>query len=500
MYLNDLPSIIGCTSYKIPFQMELNGIERDSRKIKKGDLFVATKGTELDSHKYIETALKKGAVGLVIQKGFDTKKIPNDIAYCEVNDSSESWSILSQAFFNYPAKKMKMIAITGTSGKTSTAHIIAQMLNNLNLKTAVIGTAGILFGGKTFEYTMKGPVTTPDAFELNYLLSMAYKNGCKCTVIEASSHGLSQNRLYGMKFDAVSIISLANCHHVEYYNSVEDYIQAKEKLLKMLKVSGTAYINIDSELSPIMTLPEDPRFFTLSMEKKADYLLSLERYASKNICTVKNDFFCQKINIPLIGEFQAYNFTVALLICVHLGYSSKETANVLGKTLPIPGRWHIVETKLSIQVVIDKANTLIALKNIKKELLKSNFSERILVFGNVGGGKKDYRAQLGAFFSTFFNKIVLTLDDPENEDPEIAFSHFLSDLSPEDKKKVVIIKNRREAISNAIEFAKPNSVVAILGRGNQKEFIQNGEISIFDDIAETISIVKKKEELCLKHQ
>lgn len=496
MYLTDLPSIINCTSYKIPFHKEIKNIERDSRKIKNGDIFVATKGTEVDSHNYIGVALKNGAIGLIVQNGFNKEKIPSGIAYCEVEDSSESWSILSQAFFKYPAKKMRMVAITGTSGKTSTAHIIAQMLNNLNLKTAVIGTAGILFGGKIFKYTMKGPVTTPDAYELNYLLSMACKNGCKCAVLEASSHGLSQNRLFGIKFDAVSIISLAHCHHVEYYNSVEDYVQAKEKLLKMLKTSGTAYINIDSELSSTMNLPEDPRFFTVSTKKRSDYQLSMW----KNVCSVKNDFFFQKIHIPLIGEFQAYNFTVALLIGIHFGYSSKQTASVLEKTQAIPGRWHIIETKLPFQIVIDKANTIIALENIKKELLKTKCSEKILVFGNVGGGKKEYRAQLGVFFNTFFDKIVLTLDDPENEDPEIAFSHFLANLNMEDKKKVLIIRNRREAISNAIEFAPSNSVVAILGRGNQKEFIQNGKITVFDDIVETTSIVKKKEELCLKRQ
>jgi UDP-N-acetylmuramoyl-L-alanyl-D-glutamate--2,6-diaminopimelate ligase len=499
MLLSKIETILPCKKKRLCKDFAIHEIQRDSRWVVEGDIFVSIMGTQTDGHHYIESAIKNGAIGIVLSDEYDVSTLPKHLSYWTVSSPAQAWSLLSQAWFQYPASQLKMIAITGTSGKTTTAHILYKMFLNMGQKAVLIGTGGVFIDDQPMNYTMKGAVTTPDPKELHYILSKAIEKGCCYGVVEASSHGLSQDRLFGVALDAVFFVSLSPCHHIEYHQSEEEYIHAKERIFSTVKPEGIVVINKDAELYQKMTIPNSSSYITISFSKDADYQLlpiSLHHDSLQNPLkrfALQGKSQCYHLSTRLPGDFQIYNIGAAFLIGTHFGFESDRLKDALQSIHQIPGRWHVIPTLLPITVVIDKANVLLALRAIHKQIESSPYTKRILVFGNVGGGQKSSRADIGKFFCSFFDEIVLTLDDPETEDPVLGFCHFMSSLTKEEAEKVCIIEDRKKAIQKSIDLAPKGSIVAILGRGNQKEFLVQGSVQIFDDVETTKQIVHDKE-------
>lgn len=496
MLLSSLDTILLSNDKRVQNDCLIHDIQNDSRNVKPGDVFVAITGTETDGHHHIFDALQNGAVGVVVSDQYDVSLLPDKISYWSVSSTPQAWSLLAQSWFNNPAQSLKMIAITGTSGKTSCAHILYRMLQNLGQKAVLIGTGGVYIGNQEMHYTMKGAVTTPDPKELHYILSQGVKENCQYAVLEASSHGLSQERLFGILFDAVVLTSLSPCHHIGYHKTLSAYIQAKEKIFHMTNNNAITVVNKDAELYDQMRIPSSSILVTISQQPGADYWVYREQ---QNVVNNGNHFRLQdqknsfSFLTTLHGEFQMYNLGAAFLVGRHFGFPSSSLQSALQSIDHIPGRWQCIDTTLPLTIVVDKANVPLALKHIKQEIESMDFSTCITVFGNVGGGEKDARAELGQIICSFSDRVILTLDDPETEEPTNGFRHFMSSLSCTDAKKVIILENRASAIEYAIEIAPENSLVAILGRGNQKEFLVQGRVEILDDIATAQNIVTKKE-------
>jgi UDP-N-acetylmuramoyl-L-alanyl-D-glutamate--2,6-diaminopimelate ligase len=496
MLLSSLDAILLSNQKRVQKDCVIHDIQNDSRSIKPGDVFVAITGTEQDGHHFITQALQNGAIGVVVSDQYDVTLLPDTISYWCVSSTPQAWSLLAQAWFDNPAQSLKMIAITGTSGKTTCAHILYKMLQSLGQKAVLIGTGGIYINNQEMNYTMKGAVTTPDPKELHYILSQGVKEKCQYAVLEASSHGLSQERLFGILFDAVVLTSLSPCHHIGYHKTLSAYIQAKEKIFHMTNKNAITVVNKDAELFDQMQLPPSSMLVTISHQQGADYLVYREPQSAVNN---ENRFRLQDQQnsylflTMLHGDFQMFNLSAAFLIGRHFDFPTSSLQRALQSIDHIPGRWHKIDTTLPLTIIVDKANVLIALKHIKHEIESMDFSACITVFGNVGGGEKDARAELGQMICSFSDKVILTLDDPETEEPSNGFRHFMSALSCTDAKKVIILENRENAIEYAIENARENSLVAILGRGNQKEFLVQGRVEAFDDIATAQYIVANKE-------
>ncbi|MDD4028850.1 MAG: UDP-N-acetylmuramyl-tripeptide synthetase [Caldisericia bacterium] len=499
MLLSDISAHLPCKKKRLYKDCTIHDIQRDSRHIEEGDVFVSIPGTQTDGHRYIDNAIQRGAVGIVVSENYDCSLLPNSISYWVVSSSAQAWSLLSQAWFQYPASRLKMIAITGTSGKTSSAHIVYQMLQSMGEKAVLIGTGGIFLHGHSVDYTMKGAVTTPDPKELHYILSKAVEEGCSFGIVEASSHGLAQERLFGVALDAVFFVSLSPCHHIEYHQSEERYIRAKERIFSAVKKQGLIIINKDAELYSQMHIPSFPFCVTISLFDNADYRLFPSCSIKENAQRSEHRFTLQghnqsfHLSTKLPGEFQMYNIGAAFLIGKHFGLPLDLLSTALENIDHIPGRWHLIPTTLPLTVVVDKANVLLALRYFRKEIESRSYTRRILVFGNVGGGLKSSRANIGTFFCSFFDDIFLTLDDPETEDPTFGFQHFMSILSIKEAKKVMIIEDRKKAIQKAIDSAPKGAIVAILGRGNQKEYLVQGGVQMFDDVEVTKQVIRDKE-------
>lgn len=494
MHLTDLVSALKPLQYRIVKDYKVADIKQDSRTVCKGDIFVAINGSQVDGHRYIKSTIPKQPSAFIVSSSYPVSSFPMDVSFFQVKDTSKAWSLLAQAFYDYPSTKLSMVAITGTTGKTTTAHIVSQMLTNLGQKNMVIGTGGVLIGGDPLPYVMKGPVTTPEPKELQYLLQVAVKEECRFVVLEASSHGLDQERLYGVEFDVAIFATLAECHHVSYHGSLQSYIRAKEKLFKLLKKNGIILINKDTPLYSMLDESNSNHAVTYSMQSNASYTLIPIEYEGGKMIQIDGEKTHLKIPVPLTGQFQLYNFTAAALTAKHFGFDPFAIEKALQSIQKIPGRRDYLQSSLSFTVLVDKANVPLALEYIKKEIQGEHYSSSILVFGNVGGGEKETRAYLGSFFSTFFDTIVLTKDDPETEDPSIGYADFMSKMTDREKEKVTLIPDRKSAIQYALHLAKEKSIVAILGRGNQREFLEKGKTTIFDDIEETEAILRKMEE------
>lgn len=496
MLLSSLDAILFSNSKRVQKDCLIHDIQNDSRNIKPGDIFVAITGTEQDGHHFITHALQNGAIGVVVSDQYNITLLPDTISYWCVSSTPQAWSLLAQAWFDNPTQSLKMIAITGTSGKTTCAHVLYKMLQNIGQRAVLIGTGGIYINNQQISYTMKGAVTTPDPKELHYILSQGVKEECQYAVLEASSHGLSQERLFGVSFDAVVLTSLSPCHHIGYHKTLSAYIQAKEKIFQRTNKNAITVVNKDAELFDQINISSSSMLVTISQQQGADYLVYRE---SQNTVKNENRFRLQdqqnsySFLTMLHGQFQMYNLGAAFLVGRHFGFPTSSLQSALQSIDHIPGRWHKIDTTLPLTIIVDKANVPLALKYFKHEIESMNFSACITVFGNVGGGEKDARAELGQIICSFSDKVILTLDDPETEEPTNGFRHFMSALSCTDAKKVIILENRGNAIEYAIENAPENSLVAILGRGNQKEFLVQGRVEAFDDIATAQHIVANKE-------
>jgi len=502
MLLSSLDSILFSRNKRVLEDCTIQDIQNNSRSVKPGDVFVALQGTQTDGHIYIHHALQNGAIGVVVSDQYDVTALPETVSYWSVSSTPQAWSMLAQYWYNNPTQLLKMIAVTGTSGKTTCAHMMYKMLQNLGQKAVLIGTGGIHINNQEMHYTMSGAVTTPDPKELHYILSQALKEKCQYAVLEASSHGLTQDRLFGIFFDAVVFTSLSPCHHIGYHETLSKYIQAKEKIFYMTKKDAITIVNKDAELFDQLNIPSFSSVVTISQEQFADYqVYRLHHHTDKDSsCFVlQNKQTSYSFMTKLHGEFQMYNIGASFLVGKHFDYPSSSIQKALESIDFIPGRWHSIDTSLPITIIIDKANVPLALKYIKQEILSMDYSTCITVFGNVGGGEKKARAELGQILCSFSDKMILTLDDPETEDPTNGFRNFMSALSSADAKKVIIVEDRAKAIRYAIEIAPEGSIVAILGRGNQKEFLIQGRVEIFDDIAIAEHFVANKENYVSHH-
>jgi UDP-N-acetylmuramyl tripeptide synthase len=270
----------------------------------------------------------------------------------------------------------------------------------------------------------------------------------------------------------------------------------------MTKKDAITIVNKDAELFDQLNIPSSSSFVAISQQPITDYQVHRvpnHAFNDGNCFVLQNKQTSYSFMTKLHGEFQMYNIGASFLVGKHFGFPPGSIQNALESIEHIPGRWHNIDTPLPITVIVDKANVPLALKYIKQEILSMNFSTCITVFGNVGGGEKKARAELGQILCSFSDKTLVTLDDPETEDPTNGFRHFMSALSSTDAKKVIIIEDRAKAIQYAIENAPEGSIVAILGRGNQKEFLVQGRVEIFDDIAIAEHYVANKENHVLHH-
>jgi UDP-N-acetylmuramoyl-L-alanyl-D-glutamate--2,6-diaminopimelate ligase len=466
-----------------------SGISSDSRDVLPGYVFVCIKGKKVDGHHYISQAISKGAIALVVE---DLSVLPSDVNYLLVDSAKEAYSLLCQRWTNEVWKKFNLIAVTGTTGKTTIAFLAHQTLMNLGLKSALIGTAGYYSGATRLALTMKGPVTTPEPKALHELFQYFDSENCKAICLEASSFGLSEKRLHGIQFDTAILSNLAFNHHIGFHGEWMDYVRAKSTLFDMVKKEGTAILNADEKNLDLFLKKDNNTLLYGASESAKLRICDLTETINGISFSLQYKNTKYRMDSPLQGAFQAWNLAAVFALGLAMNYNPGDLLTAMQKITAIPGRWDVLLKEAPFTVVVDKANTPIAIEALKSLIQNRHYAHRIGVFGNVGGGDYAERVILARMLGEMFDILFLTLDDPEDEDIWNNFNEFLSGMTSENRAKVQIVLSRKEALDKALDRAEKNDLVLILGRGNQREFLIRGRSEVFDDVEEMKALLKHR--------
>jgi len=443
---------------KTSHTFDVAGLSLNTQSLQKGDIFVAIKGTKNHGSEFVQNAIDKGCIAILVED----RDIHCSVPSIRINHLSSYLSDLAQIFYK-EAKNIKLIGVTGTNGKTSVSLFISQLLEALNVKTGVIGTLGISHSNKQTHNT------TPDIFTIYKSLQDYSKKGIEVAVIEASSHALIQNRLSGLAFDQAIFTNLTQ-DHLDYHETMEQYREAKGRLFSDSKTQ-TVIINRDDENhSYFLDVAEDKLIKTFSIDDFSDYQLSARGF----ICHLFNFVF----ELPLLGHFNLSNALAAFVSINSLGYSVDLIIPKLATLSPPPGRMQKLGKN---NIWIDYAHTPDALSNALQTLhLHYPESKLRIVFGCGGDRDKSKRQQMGKIASELAHSIVLTNDNPRNEQPENIIKDILVGVKIE--KNTQVILDRKTAINTAINTLNEDEVLLIAGKGHETTQIIDSEALPFSDI------------------
>ena len=454
MNVKTLLSGIQKTSYKF----EVSGLSLNTQSLEKGDIFVAIQGTQKHGSEFVQNAIDKGCIAILVED----RDIQCSVPSIRINNLSSYLSDLAQTFYQ-EAQNIKLIGVTGTNGKTSVSLFISQLLKALNVRTGVIGTLGISHSDNKIYNT------TPDIFTIYKSLQEYSKKGIEVAVIEASSHALMQNRLSGLAFEQAIFTNLTQ-DHLDYHETMEQYREAKGKLFSNSKAQ-TVIINRDDENhSYFLDVAEDKAIKTFSIDDFSDYQLSTKGF----ICRLFNFVF----ELPLLGHFNLSNALAAFVSIKSLGYSNDLVIPNLAKLSPPPGRMQKLDNN---NIWIDYAHTPDALTNALQTLrLHYPESKLRVVFGCGGDRDKSKRQQMGKIASELAHSIILTNDNPRNELPESIIKDIMAGVKIENSTQV--ITDRKIAINTAITTLNEDEVLLIAGKGHETTQIIGSQVLPFSDI------------------
>ena len=427
-------------------------IQVDSRKVKKGDTFVAIKGLYVDGHDYIEKAILAGASQIIAEYG--EYSVPTII----VKDTREYLAKYLKEQYREQLSKIKFIGITGTNGKTTSCYLIYQALNKLNIKAAYIGTIGFYVDGKVKDLDN----TTPDLVDLYEMFDYCIKNDVKVIAMEVSSHALSLGRVMGIEFDYAAFTNLTQ-DHLDFHGSLENYEQAKLILFKNLRNDKVAVINSDDEYYKDFCLKENNNIL-YGLNDLADYRIT--KY-SLHIDSVEFSFQYQnkeydvKLNIP--GKYNIYNYMNLLIILNKMGYSLGEIIK-LSSTLKAPsGRFETLRYKDSV-IIIDYAHTPDAVLNILDNVLEYKKGKVITIIGCGGDRDKTKRPIMGEIATSKSDFVIFTDDNPRTEDNHLIMNDIVSGVR---KENYIIEHDRKKAIFEGFKMLKKDDILLILGKGHE---------------------------------
>jgi UDP-N-acetylmuramoyl-L-alanyl-D-glutamate--2,6-diaminopimelate ligase len=462
-------------------QQEITGIQYDSRLIQPGHLFVAIKGYQVDGHDYIEKALEKGAVAIICS---DLGKVAQlldqypEVQWIFVEDSRNALAYISNAFYQQPSKKLPLVGITGTNGKTSITQLMSNMLEALNRKTGVIGTIGNKVGQKSYDTA----VTTPESLNLNQLFNEMVSEGVDACLMEVSSHSLSLDRVAYLNYN-VSIFTNLTQDHLDFHHDFEDYYSAKRRLFLMTDTFNL--INSDDPygqriIKDMAALKPKAETVTYGIDSQADIMAKNVQYS---MAGVSYDLWYKDMQvhvaIPMPGKIYVYNTLAAIGALILMGATEEDVKTAIQGIQPVPGRFEQVPTTSGINVIVDYAHAPDALENVLSIAKEFTEGQLIVVFGCGGDRDKSKRPLMGQIAQEGADYVVVTSDNPRTEVPEEILADILTAFPEVGPYQVNV--DRKEAIEAAIALAKPKDTVVIAGKGHETYQIIGTEKIDFDD-------------------
>ncbi|MGL4976848.1 MAG: UDP-N-acetylmuramoyl-L-alanyl-D-glutamate--2,6-diaminopimelate ligase [Cetobacterium sp.] len=440
-------------------------LEYDSRKIKPGDVFIALKGALVDGHKYIDKALENGAVAVIVSEEVELK---GDVTYFLVDDLRNKLGIMASNFYGNPEKKLKIIGVTGTNGKTTTTYLIEQILGEEYV--ARIGTVEYKIGDEIIE----APNTTPESLDIIKMSKKAVDKGLKYLVMEVSSHGLTSGRVDMLDFD-VAVFTNLTPEHLDYHKDMDDYFEAKKILFKKLKNKENSIVNIDD-------------FYGEKIAKEFGGMsYSLNKDADLDLNTIK------EMKPTLLGKFNMYNILGAIGVGKLLGIDPSLIKERVGKIKGAPGRFEAVSIGQDFRVIVDYAHTGDALENILQGVKDLGAPGKIItVFGCGGDRDKTKRPVMAEVAEKYSQLVIVTSDNPRTEKAEDIIEDILKGFK---NKNYIVEIDRKEAIKKAVLKAEKDDIILIAGKGHETYQILGNTKIHFDDREIAIEAIKELKEV-----
>ncbi|MCQ2344898.1 MAG: UDP-N-acetylmuramoyl-L-alanyl-D-glutamate--2,6-diaminopimelate ligase [Paludibacteraceae bacterium] len=444
----------------------------DSRNVTTGDCFVATCGTSVDGHTFIPQVVEKGAAAIVCQTLPET--LVEGVTYIQVSDSREALGIMASNFYGNPSKKMTLVGVTGTNGKTSIATLLWQLFRKLGYKVGLLSTVVNYIDDKAVPSTH----TTPDPLELNRLLAEMLAAGCAFVFMEVSSHSVDQRRIAGLKY-AGGIFTNLTRDHLDYHKTVENYLKAKKRFFDDLPADAFAVTNADDRNGLVMLQNTKARRFTYSVRSVADFR---GRIDEESIDGMQMNIDSHDVFMPFVGRFNASNVMAVYATAVQLGVEPLKALTIISSLHAVAGRFETIRGGNGVTAIVDYAHTPDALENVIRTINEIKRGRLITVCGCGGNRDKGKRPMMAREAVRGSELVVLTSDNPRDEEPDAILADMTAGLDEEGLSKVTVLADRREAIKLACTLlAKPGDIVLIAGKGHEDYQIIKGVKHHFDD-------------------
>ena len=462
--------LIGLTSIKI------TNIHFDSRKVKKNGMFIAIKGIRTDGHNYIEKAIRKGVKVILVEN--IPVEINDNITYVKVVNSNKALSVIASNFYHNPSKRIKLIGVTGTNGKTTIVSLLHQIFGLLNNKAGMLST----IENKIVENVIESTHTTPDILQINLLLNQMIDKGCKYCFMEVSSHAIHQGRVNGLYFSGGVFTNITR-DHLDYHHTFSNYLNVKKSFLDSLSKQAFALVNKDDKYALKMLEGTKAKKITYSLKSLSDYKCKVLENQFQGMLLQINKI---DVWVKLVGKFNAYNMLAVYAVVKQFDFSEEDILKALSLLNSVNGRFEFVRNKEAVTGIVDYAHTDDALKNVIEVIneIKKDNENLITIIGCGGDRDKSKRSLMAKIACDLSSQVIITADNPRSEHPDDIIKDMISKLNFIQKKKVLIITDRKQAIMTAGKLANKNDIILVAGKGHEKFQEIKGEKIPFNDMEE----------------
>ena len=453
--------------------IEVSDIQLDSRKVTKGSLFVAMRGTTVDGHEFIPKAVELGAAAVLCE--VLPQKPADGVTFVQVADCEDAVGPVATRFFGDPSSKVKLVGVTGTNGKTTIATLLYNMFRKMGYKCGLLSTVCNYIDGEPIP----ADHTTPDAVTLNRLMGRMADEGCKYVFMECSSHAIVQKRIGGLKY-AGGIFTNLTRDHLDYHKTVENYLKAKKMFFDGLQKDAFMVTNLDDKNGLVMAQNTKAKVTTYSLRSMSDFKGRLLESGFDGMLMEING---REVFLKFIGKFNASNLLAVYGTAVNLGRDPMEVLTIMSTLVPVNGRFDAIRSPKGFTAIVDYAHTPDALTNVLTTIVdvldgKGQIITVVGAGGNRDKGKRPLMAQESVKYS---DRVIITSDNPRFEEPQDIINDMLAGLTKEDMQKVITIVDRREAIRTACMMAQSGDVILVAGKGHEDYQDVKGVKHHFDD-------------------
>lgn len=472
--LQDILFKVNIRSVNGPTAVDVTDLQIDSRRVKPGSAFIAIKGVAADGHQFIDTAVTNGARVIICEKM--PQKLNEGVTYVQVESSTMAAGFMAHNFYGQPSEKVRLVGVTGTNGKTTIATLLFKLFTELGYTCGLLSTVQNHIGEKIIPATH----TTPDALQLNAMLSQMVDAGCTHVFMETSSHAVHQHRIAGLVF-AGGIFSNITHDHLDYHKTFDEYIRVKKAFFDSLPSSAFALSNADDKRGTVMLQNTNAKKFYYSLKTLVDFKGKILENGLTGLLMTVNE---QEVHFRLIGEFNAYNLLAVFGTAICLGEEKSEVLLKLSAMSGAEGRFeYYLSPADKVIGIIDYAHTPDALINVLTTIqkLRKGHEQVITVIGCGGDRDKTKRPLMGEAACEYSTKAIFTSDNPRSEDPLEILKDMEKELNSAARRKFISIADRKEAIKTAVSLAKPEDIILVAGKGHEKYQEINGVKYLFDD-------------------